>query len=108
MKNPPTAIFASNDFMALGAMEAASELKVKIPEDIALVGFDDIDFASFKFVNLTTVTQRKYEMGIRGVEVLAKKIECSEKWVPQQIYLEPKLIIRGSCGYRLTANQKNT
>jgi LacI family transcriptional regulator len=101
IKNPPTAVFASNDFMALGALEAASEFGVKIPEDIALVGFDDIDFVSFKFVDLTTVSQRKYEMGTKGTQLLIRKIENSGNWVPQEIYLEPKLIIRSSCGYRL-------
>jgi len=99
MKNPPSAIFASNDFMALGVLEAASEFGVKIPEDVALVGFDNINFSSLKFVNLTTVTQRKYEMGIKGLELLLREISNAGSWVPQEIYLKPRLIVRGSCGY---------
>mgnify|MGYP001049921520 CR=1 FL=1 len=99
MENPPNAVFASNDFMALGALEAASELGVKIPEDIALIGFDNINFASFKFVNLTTISQRIYEMGTKGIQLLIRKIENPENWTSQEIYLEPKLIIRNSCGY---------
>lgn len=106
MKSPPTAVFASNDFMALGVLEAALELGIRIPEDIALVGFDDINFASFKFVSLTTVAQRKYEMGAKGIQLLIKKIESSERWIPQEIYLKPRLIIRGSCGYKLSEKKR--
>lgn len=98
MKNPPTAIFASNDFMALGVLEAASECGLKIPEDIALVGFDDINFASFKFISLTTVTQRKYEMGAKGIQLLKNKLETTEEWIPREIYLGPRLLVRDSCG----------
>jgi len=72
---------------------------VKIPEDIALIGFDNINFTSFKFVDLTTVSQRIYEMGTKGIQLLIRKIENPENWTPQEIYLEPKLIIRNSCGY---------
>lgn len=101
MRNSPTAVFASNDFMALGALEAASESGVRIPEDVALVGFDDATIASFKFVNLTTVAQRIFEMGTKSIQLLKRKLEKPEKWVPQEICLEPKLIVRGSCGAKL-------
>lgn len=106
MKNPPTAVFASNDFMALGILEAALEHGMKVPGDLALVGFDDIEFASFKFVDLTTVTQRKCEMGREVIQLLTRKLENLEEWVPRQIYLEPKLIVRGSCGHRLRKKSK--
>jgi len=98
MRNRPTAIFATSDDMALGAWEAILESRLRIPQDIALVGFDDINFASFKGVELTTVSQRKDEMGIKAVRLLMERIMHKGEKVSRQILLQPKLIIRKSCG----------
>lgn len=95
MKPPPTAIFAGNDIMALGALEAAVGLGLRVPEDVSIVGFDDIDMASHETIQLTTVTQKKYEMGALAVRKLVDIIEgrvVKGEWV--QIVLEPALLIR--------------
>jgi DNA-binding LacI/PurR family transcriptional regulator len=69
----PTAIFSIIDFMALIALGYLSEIGFRIPEDIAVVGFDNIDLASLGFVQLTTVEQRKEEMATLAIERLMQK-----------------------------------
>ena len=101
MKNRPTAFFAQDDYMALGVREAVLSEGLKIPEDIALMGVDDIEMASLAGVDLTTISQKKYEMGVMGVEILINKIEKATPDMVNKIVLEPKLIIRKSCGYHL-------
>jgi len=101
VKTPPTAIFAENDYMALGAREAILEGGLRIPEDMALVGFDDIAAAALRGVEITTISQKKYEMGSLAVKILIDKIEKESPPMVNQIMLEPELIIRKSCGYRI-------
>lgn len=105
MKSPPTAIFSENDYMALGVREAILDGGLKIPEDVALVGFDDIAVAALKGVEITTVSQKKYEMGALAVKILIEKIKNSGIPMSSQTILEPELIIRKSCGYRLYGYQ---
>ena len=64
----PTAIFAHNDHMAIGALEALREKGLKAPADMAVVGFDDIEMAGVPGVDLTTVSQKKSTMGIMAVD----------------------------------------
>ena len=100
MDKPPTAIFATNDYMALGTYQAIVEEGTKIPEEIALVGFNDIEFTSMKGIELTTVGQKKYEMGALAVKTLVERIEGGKVGSPKEIILEPELIIRKTCGFR--------
>jgi LacI family transcriptional regulator len=105
MKNPPTAIFAQNDYMALGAREAILDLGFKIPEDIALIGCDNISISGLKGIEITTIGQKKYEMGKLGAEILIERIENENSGKVRQIMLEPDLIIRNSCGFKLCGYQ---
>lgn len=91
----PTAIFAISDIMAIGAIRAAKEAGLKVPEDVAVVGFDNISFASMYDPMLTTISQPKYDLGCVAMELLLKHIngKLSE---PQNIILEHELIIRES------------
>jgi LacI family transcriptional regulator len=75
LKNPPTAIFCSNDFLAMGAMQGARDLGINLPEELSIVGFDDMQIASFITPALTTIRQPAYEMGEFGVQVLLSQIE---------------------------------
>jgi len=95
IKNPPTGIFAINDMVAIGAVKAIEEKELQIPEDIAVVGFDDIPLASIIKPSLTTVAQPKYEMGRMATEVLINKIEKGIQ-EPQRIRLKTKLVVRES------------
>ena len=90
-----TAVFAYCDFVVLGIMQALEEAKLKIPEDIAIVGYDDVAFARFLQVPLTTVHIPKYELGKEAMKLLKKKIE-GEIQEPQAVILETKLVIRKS------------
>jgi LacI family transcriptional regulator len=107
MADPPTAVFAANDYMALGTYQAVMEEGLKVPEEIAIVGFNDIEFTSMKGIELTTIGQKKYEMGALSVENLVEKIEGRKVHPPQEIILKPELIIRRTCGYHLTGYQRD-
>ncbi len=101
MEAPPTAYFAQDDYMAIGIREALFEKGLRIPEDVALMGFDDTEIASFAGIDLTTISQNKYEMGAMGAKILIEKIEKNSTGVVSQLILESGLIIRKSCGYAL-------
>ena len=99
MNKPPTAIFATNDYMALGTYQAIVEEGMQIPEDMALVGFNDIEFTSMKGIELTTIGQKKYEMGAMAVKTLVERIEGRKTGPSVETILEPELIIRKTCGF---------
>lgn len=101
MKSPPTAFFVENDYMALGVREAILDAGRRIPEDVALVGFDDIAASALKGVELTTISQKKYEMGSLAVRILIDKIEEKTPSMVNQIVLQPEIIVRKSCGFHL-------
>ncbi len=93
----PSAIFVANDVMALGAIYALQAAGLRIPDDIALVGYDDQDFSSFCNPTLTTVTLPAYEMGSKAAEVLLRQLdEGADAAQPQLV--KGSLIIRESCG----------
>jgi LacI family transcriptional regulator len=92
----PTAIFASNDVMAFGAMEAARERGLRIPQDISIVGFDDIPQTEHVHPPLTTVRQPLEEMGRAATRMLIQRIDQPER-TPERIELPTKLIVRASC-----------
>ncbi|MDM8553397.1 LacI family DNA-binding transcriptional regulator [Desulfococcaceae bacterium HSG7] len=91
--------FAQDDYMAIGIREALFEEGLRIPEDIALIGFDDAEFTSLTGVDLTTISQKKYEMGTMGARILIEMIENNSTGVVSQLILEARLIIRKSCGH---------
>ncbi|MCK4784891.1 MAG: substrate-binding domain-containing protein, partial [Desulfobacteraceae bacterium] len=95
LKDPPTAVFCSNDFLALGAMEGARETGIKLPEDLSIVGFDDMEIASFVTPGLTTIRQPAYDMGKFGAEVLLNLIG-NKSGKPIHKILETRLIKRES------------
>jgi LacI family transcriptional regulator len=99
----PEAIFSGSDYIAMGVFDAIEELGLKIPEDLALVGFDDTEFASNQRIRLTTVSQREYTMGGLGVQILIDYIENKEMDFVHKVVLESKLVIRESCGCNLRA-----
>ncbi len=95
-----TAIFAANDQIALGVYRAARQLGMRIPHDIALVGFDDLDFTPHLDVPLTTVAQSALDIGRTAVQLLMRRVrQPVEDW--QQVVLPTRLVIRSSCGAHL-------
>lgn len=106
MADRPTAIFATNDYMALGVYHALLEEEIRVPEEVALIGFNDIEFSSIKGIELTTIGQKKFEMGAIAVEMLVERIEKSdERGSSKEILLKPELIIRRTCGFHLRGYQ---
>ncbi|WP_283153461.1 LacI family DNA-binding transcriptional regulator [Guptibacillus hwajinpoensis] len=99
LENPPTAIFAANDSMAMGAVKAVKAHGLRVPEDIGVVGFDNIQFSDIFEPSLTTVAQPFMEMGERSMELLLKQIN-GETLTKKQHVLDTRLIIRDSCGHK--------
>lgn len=93
---PPAGVFACNDLMAMGAICAASQRRLRIPEDVAIVGCDDISLAAFTNPSLTTVAQPKHRMGAVAVEMLVERIEDRDR-TPTTRVLPVELVIRDSC-----------
>ncbi|MBI4963141.1 MAG: LacI family DNA-binding transcriptional regulator [Desulfomonile tiedjei] len=100
----PTAIFACNDEMALGAFEAIWDAGLKVPEDMALVGFNNVATTAIRSIEITTVSQQKQEMGRLGLKRLIDKIEKNRGYTkPYHVVLEPRLIVRKSCGFSVSS-----
>ena len=95
LPTPPTAIFASNDVMAMGAMDAVRSRDLRVPEDISLLGFDDIPQASLVHPALTTVRQPLEQMGRVATQVLLDLLKDPEKAI-NRLELPTELMIRGS------------
>jgi DNA-binding LacI/PurR family transcriptional regulator len=94
---PFTALFAYNDISALGAIRAFQEAGLRVPQDISVVGFDDIQGAAYSVPSLTTVRQPLADMGRLAAETLLARIEGA-KDSPAEIPIEPKLVVRQSTG----------
>jgi len=94
--DPPTAIFAANDESALGVLKAAEELKVRIPKDLSLIGFDDIEIARYVRPGLSTISGDKLEMAALVTENLIAAIE-KKRTVNRIIEVPVTLVERGSC-----------
>lgn len=92
----PTAIFAANDEMAIGAIKAIKSKGLSVPGDISVVGFDDIKFASIFEPALTTISQPSFDIGKNAMELLIKIIN-KDDLEKKQFILEDKLIVRESC-----------
>lgn len=107
MKPRPTAIFAANDAMAVGALFALREKGVRVPDDIALVGFDDIPIARYVTPRLTTVTVAISELGRRAFELLLDSIGNKSTRRPPRETLSTTLVVRESCGAVLAAAKRN-
>ncbi|WP_028609003.1 LacI family DNA-binding transcriptional regulator [Paenibacillus harenae] len=96
MKERPTAVFCVNDYTAIGVIKAGVEAGLSIPDDMSVVGFDDIPLAHHFIPELTTVSQQAHELGRTAVKVL--KAMMSNEKVKKLTSLEPQLVVRQSSG----------
>jgi len=94
--NRPTAVTCYNDLVALGVMRALRELGLRVPDDVSVIGYDDIDMASYASVPLTTVRVPKEEMGRQAAEILIQHIEALDAGTIEKVCLQAKLIVRES------------
>jgi LacI family transcriptional regulator len=97
LSSRPGAVFAASDMMAAGAYRAIREAGLSIPDDISIVGFDDVAVASQLDPPLTTIRQPIHRMGAQAVEILINLIQQTETQTTQ-IIMRPELVVRGSCG----------
>jgi DNA-binding LacI/PurR family transcriptional regulator len=89
----PTAILAASDTQALGVLTAARGIGLAVPDDLSVVGYDDIEVADY--VGLTTVRQQLFESGRLGAELLLAEIEARSP-TPPSILLDPEVVVRGT------------
>lgn len=94
-KERPSAIFAVNDMVAIGALTALQERGIGVPDEVAIVGFDDIPLASIVRPALTTVTQPKYDLGRLAAEHLILRIEGGAREA-EVVTLPTRLVVRGT------------
>lgn len=96
----PTAILAANDAMAVGALSAVREAGLRVPEDVAVVGFDDVPIARYVQPPLTTVRVNIGELGARAAETLLQALADGDAHRPRHVVLPTALVVRDSCGCR--------
>jgi LacI family transcriptional regulator len=97
MSSRPTAVFCANDLLALGVLQALYGAGVSVPDDVALVGYDDIEFASAAAVPLTSVRQPAFQMGRMAADLLIEETgDQAERHRHRRIVLQPELVVRDS------------
>ncbi len=97
LPEPPTAIFGAADILSIGAMRAIQARGLRVPEDMAIASYNDIDLAALVDPPLTTVTGQSYEMGLESMRMLQRLI-AGERVESQRVTLRGSLVVRRSCG----------
>ncbi|HEY8472942.1 MAG TPA: substrate-binding domain-containing protein [Natronosporangium sp.] len=92
----PTAVFCANDLLALGVLQVLTRQRIRVPTDIALVGYDDIDFAAAAAVPLSSVRQPRQRLGRAAAELLIDEANNPESHQHRQVVFEPELVVRES------------
>jgi LacI family transcriptional regulator len=100
----PTALVVANNQMTLGALLAIRELGLRMPNDISVVGFDDVEWAPLADPPLTALAQPTYEMGVEAVGMLLERIEGDPAAPPKRVFLEPRLVVRNSTAHPRARN----
>jgi len=103
----PTAIFAGNNFLAIGVLEALREANVAVPDAMAVVSFDDIELASALHPFLTVVAQPARTFGTIAMQFLLDRLGGEEDAPPRKVVLPPELIVRRSCGVELVGSSSS-
>ncbi|CAI8699450.1 LacI family DNA-binding transcriptional regulator [Pseudomonas sp. IT-P176] len=93
--NPPTAIFAGNDMMGIGVLRAAAERNIRVPSELSVIGFDDIQMSRYVYPALTTVGQSILQLGEMAAQVLLRRIAAPQLATDQQI-VTPSIVLRES------------
>jgi LacI family transcriptional regulator len=92
----PTAVFCANDLLALGLLQEMTRLHLDVPGDLAIVGYDDIDFAAAAAVPLTSVRQPSAQLGQAAAELLIEEVAAPDTHRHRQVVFEPELVVRAS------------
>jgi LacI family transcriptional regulator len=99
-------VFCANDLLALGFLQQMTQHDVAVPDEMAIVGYDDIEFAGAAAVPLTSVRQPRHELGRRAAQLLLEEAAGGEGHVHQQVQFTPELIVRASSGRRVGARNR--
>jgi LacI family transcriptional regulator len=99
----PTAVMCANDLLALGVLRGLTNAGVRVPDEMALVGYDDVSFASMLSPALTSVRQPKYELGASAAELLLEETSGDAGHEHRSVRFEPELVVRASSGTSRTA-----
>ena len=97
-RNTATAVFCANDMLALGLLRGLGQAGARVPGDIAVVGYDDIEFVADAAVPLTSVRQPKYQLGRAAAELLLEEADRPAEHEHRRIVFTPELVIRASSG----------
>jgi LacI family transcriptional regulator len=100
----PTAIFAANNAIAMGVVDALEKCGLRTPQDVALVVFDDLPNTSHFFPFFTVVVQPAYDVGVNAAQLLFSRLDAEASLQPRHVVLPTRLIIRHSCGSRMKEN----
>lgn len=96
LKNPPTAVFTANDNIAIGALKAAKMMDWRVPEDVSIIGMDDIYASTVASPELTTIAKPKYDIGVNAARILLNCIEKNIDCIPEKLKMTCELIVRAS------------
>lgn len=92
----PTAVFAANDRMAIGLIYRLNELGLQVPQQVSVIGYDDIEPCQYVVPRLTTIRQPTHDMGAQAAELLIRRLR-GETWRPRELVLKTELVVRDSC-----------
>ncbi len=92
----PTGVMCANDLIALGVLQGLWQRGIRVPDDVALVGFDDLEWAAASMVPLSSVHQKRHELGQIAVQMLVDEITNGDEHVHRHVVLQPELIVRAS------------
>jgi LacI family transcriptional regulator len=98
-RKPPTAIIAGSDYLAIGLIKGFAEAGIIVPDQVSIVGFDNVLFAEYVSPSLTTVKQPKKEKGVRATQILIDAIECPDAKPESRILLPTSIVERQSVGF---------
>lgn len=104
LPSPPTAIFAASDFIALGVLRALHDRRLRIPDEVAVVSFDDMPWAAALSPPLTAVSQPTYELGATAARLLLERLRDPERPL-ERVRLQTQLVVRASCGAKKESPQ---
>jgi len=99
MAKRPTAIFCANDMLAFGVMRELMRMGIKVPEDVSLIGYDDISFAPTAAVPLSSIFQPAYQLGFTAAELLISECEDTGEHQHKQVVFDPELVARSSTAH---------
>ena len=102
----PNAVFAVNDIVAIGLVSAAASLGIRVPDELAIVGFDNLSIAAQVHPPLTTINQPRVDIGLRAAQLLIDRLE-GKNGPPESVVLSTALVVRASCGARQRAIRVN-